>query len=409
MSKLTARKIASLNLKVQAQYGDGRGLWLQVSQFGTRSWLLRYMVAGKARSMGLGPYPEVTLKEARDRAAAARKQIRDGIDPIDARRERKMAAKVEAAKLTTFAQCVTEYIQSHESKWKNVRHRDQWRSTLTNDAAPLGKLPVAAIDTALVLKVLRPIWLKKPETASRLRGRIERVLAWATVSGFRQGENPARWRGHLAEMLPARGDVAPVKHLKALPYSDVPRFMAVLRANENIAGRALEFAILNASRTGEIVGAKWNEIDFKEKVWTIPADRMKAGKEHRIPLSEPAIEILKSLPRERDNPHVFTGGSNGQLAKRSMLDLLNAISGDGYTVHGFRSSFRDWCAETTNYPRELAEAALAHTLPNKVERAYQRGDLLEKRRRLMIEWAKFCATKPAAKSGDVVALHEVRA
>jgi integrase len=411
MSKLSAAKIAKLDLKKQAQYGDGKGLWLQVSAFGTRSWLLRYMVAGRARVMGLGPYPEVTLKEARDRAAGARRQIRDGIDPIDARRERKMAAKIEAAKLTSFAQCVEEYLETHESAWKNQKHRDQWRSTIATYAHPIiGKLPVAAVDTALVLKVLRPIWNKKPETASRLRGRVERILAWATVSEYRQGENPARWRGHLQEMLPPKTKVRKVKHHSALPYADVPAFMAQLRGRDSISARALEFTILNANRTGEAIGAKWDEIDFSTKVWTVPADRMKAGKEHRVPLTDRAMEILKLLPRERDNPYVFVSGKKGTaLSNMAMLELLRGMSGNGYTVHGFRSSFRDWCAEQTNYPRELAEAALAHTLPDKVERAYQRGDLLEKRRRLMSEWAKFCATKPVAKSADVVPMHEARA
>ena len=409
MSKLTAVKIAKLDIKKQAQYGDGKGLWLQVSAFGTRSWLLRYMVAGRARVMGLGPYPEVSLKEARERAAEARKQIRDGVDPIDARREKKMAAKVEAARLTSFAQCVEEYLETHESAWKNNKHREQWRSTIATYAHPIiGKLPVAAVDTALVLKVLRPIWLKKPETASRLRGRIERILAWATVSEYRQGENPARWRGHLQEMLPAKTKVQKVKHHAALPYADVPAFMAQLRGRDSISARALEFTILNANRTGEVIGAKWEEINFEDKVWTVPASRMKAGKEHRVPLSACAMEILKSLPRERDNPFIFIGGSKGKaLSNMAMLELLRGMNGNGYTVHGFRSSFKDWCAETTNYPRELAEAALAHTLPNKVERAYQRGDLLEKRRRLMREWAKFCR-KPVAKSGDVVVLHETK-
>jgi len=409
MSKLTAVKIAKLDIKKQAQYGDGKGLWLQVSAFGTRSWLLRYMVGGRARVMGLGPYPEVSLKEARERAAEARKQIRDGVDPIDARREKKMAAKVEAARLTSFAQCVEEYLETHESAWKNNKHREQWRSTIATYAHPIiGKLPVAAVDTALVLKVLRPIWLKKPETASRLRGRIERILAWATVSEYRQGENPARWRGHLQEMLPAKTKVQKVKHHAALPYADVPAFMAQLRGRDSISARALEFTILNANRTGEVIGAKWEEINFEDKVWTVPASRMKAGKEHRVPLSACAMEILKSLPRERDNPFIFIGGSKGKaLSNMAMLELLRGMNGNGYTVHGFRSSFKDWCAETTNYPRELAEAALAHTLPNKVERAYQRGDLLEKRRRLMREWAKFCR-KPVAKSGDVVVLHETK-
>jgi integrase len=407
MGKLSAAKISKLDLKKHAQYGDGRGLWLQVSAFGTRSWLLRYMVAGRARVMGLGPYPEVTLAEARERAAQYRRQLRDGIDPIDARRERKMAAKIEAAKKVTFGKCAEDYITQHEAGWGNKRHAGQWRTTLLGKNAAttsINALPVSEIDTALVLKVLRPIWHKTPETASRIRGRIERILAWATVSEYRQGENPARWRGHLKEMLPAKGKLRRPKHHKALPYSDVPPFMAQLRGRDSIVARALEFTILAAPRTGEVLGAKWDEIDFSEKVWTVPAERMKARKEHRVPLAERTIEILKSLPRERDNPHIFVGGSNGQLAKRAMLDLLNTMTGNGYTVHGFRSAFRDWCAEQTNFPRELAEVALAHVVGDDTERAYQRGDLLEKRRRLMAEWSRYCA-KPAAKSGDVVALH----
>jgi integrase len=322
-----------------------------------------------------------------------------------------MAAKIEAAKRISFAQCVEEYIESHQSAWKNLKHRAQWRSTIATYAHPIiGKLPVSAVDTALVLKVLRPIWNKKPETASRLRGRIERILAWATISEYREGDNPARWRGHLKEMLPNRGKVRRVKHHAALPYADVPEFMERLRGNDSISARALEFTILNASRTGEAIGAKWDEIDLVNKVWSVPASRMKAGKEHRVPLSDRAIEILKSLPCERDNPFVFVGTIKGRsLSEMAMLEHLRRMSGgNGLTVHGFRSSFRDWCAEQTNFARELAEVALAHAVGDDTERAYQRGDLLEKRRRLMAEWARFCA-KPAAKSGDVVALHDARA
>jgi integrase len=412
MSKLTAAKIAKLDLGRPAQYGDGHGLWLQVSVFQTRAWILRYMTAGRARVMGLGGYPEVSLKEAREHAAEARKQLRFGIDPIDARRERKFAKKIEAAKRISFLQCAKDYIAEHQAGWKNEKHLAQWRATFEGENAATTKinaLPVAEIDTALVLSVLRPIWKTTPETASRIRGRIERVLAWATVSEYRRGENPARWRGHLGEMLPKVTKLSTVKHHAALPYADVPAFMVRLRDNDCSSARALEFTILNASRTGEALGATWDEIDFDHKVWTVPASRMKAGKEHRVPLTERALEILKSLPRERDNPYVFVGTIKGKsLSDRSMIELLKGMSGNGCTVHGFRSSFRDWAAEQTNYPRELAECALAHTLPDKVERAYQRGDLLEKRRRLMAEWARFCA-KPIAKSGDVVPLHEARA
>jgi integrase len=267
MTKLTAKKIA--NLTKRGRYGDGQGLWLRVSVFDTKSWIFATWLPDAPLVMGLGPYPEVSLAEARDRAA--RKQIRDGIDPIDARREKRMAAKIEAAKLTSLAQCVEEYLETHESAWKNQKHREQWRSTIATYAHPIiGNLPVAAVDTALVLKVLRPIWNKKPETASRLRGRIERILAWATVSEYRQGENPARWRGHLQEMLPAKTKVQKIKHHAALPYADVPAFMAQLRGRDGISARALEFTILNANRTGEVIGAKWEEISLEDKVWIVP-------------------------------------------------------------------------------------------------------------------------------------------
>jgi integrase len=269
------------------------------------------------------------------------------------------------------------------------KHIWQWQSTFEGKnaaTAAINDLPVAAIDTALVLNVLRPIWKKKPETASRVRGRIERVLAWATVSGYRQGENPARWRGHLAKMLPARSKIDRIEHHKAIPYAEVPAFMQQLRERDSVAGRALEFTMLTAARTGETIGARWSEIDLQQGVWVIPGERMKSKRRHRVPLSDRALTILRGLPRLDDK--VFPGGP------AAMLITLRSVAGNGYTVHGFRSSFRDWCKEQTNYPREIAELALAHVVADKSEAAYSRGDALDKRRQLMAAWARYCAEKP---------------
>jgi integrase len=371
MSKLSVAKIAKLTER--GAYGDGGNLWLQISAYDTKAWIFRYMVAGRARNMGLGPYPEVTLKEARDRAAEYRRQLRDNIDPIDARKAKRTAAKVEAAKKVTFGWCVDQYIKKHEIKWTNARHRDQWYDTLTKQAGALCKLPVADIDTAIVLRVLEPLWTKTPETASRLRGRIERVLAWATVSGYRQGDNPARWVGHLREVLPAKSELKDVEHHKAMPYAEVPAFMAELREQDGITARALEFTILNASRTSEVRFAQWDEIDIKAKVWTVPADRMKGRVEHRVPLSDRALEILRGLPREAGSPFIFPGGAMGDpIGAHHMARLLDNLTGNGHTVHGFRSAFRDWCEERTNF-KHLAERCLAHTCSTIAGRSWRRG------------------------------------
>jgi integrase len=407
--KLSPAKVTQIaRAKPRGLYGDGKGLWLQVSAFGTTAWLFRYMMAGKARGMGLGPYPDVTLKEARELADDARKLVRSGVDPIEERKAKKIAAQVEAAKQVTFAKCVEEYLAAHSKSWRNAKHRDQWKSTLETYANPIiGKLPVAAVDTALVLKILRPIWDKKPETASRLRGRIERVLAWATVSTYRSGENPARWHGHLKEMLPSKSKVRKPVHHKALPYADTPAFMSKLRYEESVSAKALEFTILNATRTNETIGAKWSEIDLAAKVWTIPAARMKMDRPHRVPLSDRAVAILADLPRDGD--YVFPGAREGKpLSNMAMLELVRGMLGHGYTVHGFRSSFRDWCKEQTNYPREIAELALAHVVADKSEAAYSRGDALDKRRPLMRDWSAYCQRKPQ-EAGKVIGINEARA
>lgn len=402
MSNLSIAKIAKLTER--GAYSDGGNLYLQISAFGTRAWLFRYMVAGKAHNMGLGPYPEVSLKEARDRAADLRRKLRSDIDPLEERRAKRAAAKAEAARSVTFGWCADRFIAQHKSTWTNDRHAAQWHDTLHRQASLLCNLPVSTIDTPLVLKVLVPIWEQIPETASRLRGRIERVLAWATVNGYRTGDNPARWAGHLKEALPSKSKLKNVEHHKAMPYVEVPGFMATLRKQDGVIARALEFSILNASRSGEVMYAAWDEIDLATKTWTIPGGRMKGRVEHRVPLSDRAVEILWGLPRE--SSYVFPGTAAGEpMNNKLMARVLDKLSGNGYTPHGFRSAFRDWCEERTNF-RHLAEKCLAHSEKDKVKAAYQRSDLLDKRRVVMDAWAKFCSSTPIAKSGEVVGIRQ---
>lgn len=389
------------------RYGDGNGLWLQVSQFGTKAWIFRFMLNGRARQMGLGSVETFSLKEARERARAARQLLADGVDPIEARNERKSTARADEAKRVTFADAAERYIKAHAPGWRSAKHADQWTATLDTYAKPIiGDLSVADVDTAHVMKVLEPIWTEKPETASRVRGRMEAVLDWAKARHYRTGDNPARWKGHLDHLLPAKAKVAKVRHMPALPYADLPAFMERLAGMASISARALEFTILTAVRTNETIAAKWSEIDLVGKVWIIPAGRMKAGREHRVPLSDRALELLAAIPREEGNDHVFPGGRKGKgLSNMAMLELLRGLDGAaGITVHGFRSTFRDWAAERTSFPREIAEAALAHTLKDKTEAAYLRSDALDKRRRLMAAWAKFCAERPARAADNVIAM-----
>jgi integrase len=387
---------------------DGGGLYFVSRPPNGASWMFRYGHNGKDRWMGLGPYPTITLADARARAADERRRLQDDIDPIQHRHMRRDQARLEAAKAVTFAQCAEQFIASHQTGWKNPKHRAQWASTIKTYCFSIATLPVGTIDTALVVKVLQPIWNTKPETASRLRGRIESVLDWATVRGFRQGENPARWRGHLDKLLPAKNKVRRVEHHAALPYADMPTFMAKLDGQEGTSARALKLLILTATRTSEMIGARWAEIDLAKKQWTIPADRMKAYREHRIPLSAHAVKILEAIkPAKVENDtFVFSGNKPGRpLSNMAFLMLLRRMGHDKMTAHGFRSTFRDWCAERTHYPAEVAEMALAHTVSSKVEAAYRRGDLLEKRRRLMDEWATYC-TSPEAAGHNIVPLRE---
>jgi integrase len=405
-NRLTARVVEQV--KAPGYYGDGGGLVLRVADSGSKVWLFRYKTHGRVREMGLGPIRDVSLAEAREGAREARRLRRTGIDPIDAKRQRQAAARLDAAKMITFSQCAAAYIENHRASWRNGKHAAQWEATLRTYAYPVfGHLPVAAVDTALVIKVLDPIWSEKPETASRLRGRIEAVLDFAKVRGYRDGENPARWKGHLREALPAINKVRKVKHHAALPYAEIGAFIADLRTRKGGAVAALEFAILTAARTGEVIGARWSEIDMRARVWTIPAKRMKAEVEHRIPLSDQALAVLRHAAVEKVNDVVFYGQKPGrELSNMALLMMLRRMGRDDITTHGFRSTFRDWAAERTTAPREVAEAALAHTINNKVEAAYRRSDLFEKRRALMQQWGSFCDQQ--ASGATVIPLRTAR-
>lgn len=397
--------------------GDGaaRGLYLQVKPSAgeysskmppAKSWILRYVspATRKARWMGLGPVDAISLKVARELAVAARGKVKLGVDPLDERKAERAAKALEAASLVTFDECAAEYIAEKGKHWTNPKHRSQWESTLKTHASPvIGKVAVGDVTTAHVVKILRPIWNEIPETASRVRGRIESVLDFATTSEYRTGDNPARWRGWLENKFTAPAKVRAVEHHAALPYVELPAFMAKLREREGVSALALEFTILTAARTGETIGAEWSEFDLAAKVWTIPGSRMKAVKEHVVPLTPRALAILKQA-REKQKPKarfVFSSDPRGArpLSNMAMSEMLKHLR-PGITTHGFRSSFRDWAAERTNFPRELAEKALAHALKDKTEAAYQRGALLEKRRKLMAAWEGFCAA-PAGQ-GDVV-------
>lgn len=397
--KLSA--LAASKATKPGHYSDGGGLSLQITKAGVKSWLFRFMLDGRAREMGLGPFHTVTLAEARTKAADCRKLLLDKIDPIEARSAQLAAANVKATKAFTFDECAEKYIAAHSAGWKNAKHVSQWENTLSTYCSPVfGSQSVDAVDTGLVMTVLEPIWNVKTETATRLRGRIESVLDWATVRGFRNGDNPARWRGHLDSLLPAPTKVRAVVHHPALPFDAMYRFLTALRKEEGTAALALEFLILTVARTGEVVGAKWGEFDLPHARWTVPADRMKANREHAVPLCPRAVEIVRQLEATSTGGYVFSGRFEGKpMSNMAMLQLLKRMERTDIVPHGFRSTFRDWAAERTAYAREVVEQALAHTIGDKVEAAYRRGDLFAKRRRLMNDWQKHCETKryPAAK------------
>ena len=418
-----AKELSPLEVKRLVHPGRGRnvlfpvgavsGLAMQITPTGARTWLLRVTVGGRRREIGLGAYPEVTLAQARDRAREAKDEIRRGIDPVEQRKAARAALVVARRRGLTFKDAVDRYLDAKDSAFTNDKHRAQWRSTLTTYAMPdLGQMPVQDITVQDVLRVLHPIWAGKTETASRLRGRIEAVLSWATVAGHRTGDNPARWAGNLKELLPAASKVAVTDNHPALALADAPEWFADLRNREGMGARALEFLTLTAARSGEVRGATWDEIDLERGLWTVPAVRMKMKREHRVPLSTTAVELLRALPRRDDSPLVFPALRGGMLSDmtlsatmRGMHDTARAALGadlpedrGGYrdlrnkrpaVPHGLRSTFRDWIAERTQYPGDMAEVALAHRITSAVEAAYRRGDMIEKRRRMMADWAVF--------------------
>lgn len=390
--------------------GEVPGLALQVLPSGGRTWILRVQIGTKRRDMGLGGYPEISLADARTMAREARQKIREGIDPIEARKALKSALRASATKVVTFKAAVEAFIADKKAEWRNPKHRQQWENTLETYAYPkIGSLSVADIELSHVLDVLRPIWTAKPETASRLRGRVEKVLDWSTTSGHREGLNPARWRGHLDNILPKPSKVKAERnrqldkdgHHAAMDVGDVGAFMKRLRGAGGMGAKALEFAILTAARSGEVRGATWAEIDLSAGIWTIPGSRMKAGKEHRTPLSSASVELLKALPQMADTKLVFPAPRGGMLSDMTLSAVMRRMEVPA-VPHGFRSTFRDWISERTAYPGDMAEMALAHAIGSKVEAAYRRGDMFERRRKMMEDWAAFLA-KPA-QSGEIVPL-----
>jgi integrase len=376
--------------------GGVAGLALQIAPGGTRSWILRVTVGAKRREMGLGAFPEVPLAQARDKARAARAKIEEGVDPILERQRAASALRAEQAKVMTFAKAAEQFVEDRGDAWRNPKHRAQWTATLEAYANPvIGRLLVSDVTQAHVLAILRPIWKEKTETATRVRGRIEQVLDWARVHGLREGENPARWRGHLDKLLPAPAKVAKVAHHPALPIDAMPQFMADLRTCAGIAARALEFLVLTAARSGEVRGALWSEIDMAGAVWTVPAERMKGHKEHRVPLSPAALQLLADLARVEGNDLVFPAPRGGVLSDMTLTAVTRRMQLEA-VPHGMRSTFRDWAAERTDFPRDVAEMALAHAIGNAVEAAYRRGDLFEKRAEMMATWANHCSSGATA-------------
>ncbi len=407
LGKLTARQVETL--KKAGRHSDGGGLYLHVKSSGGKSWAFISVANGKRREIGLGPLASVPLAEARRKAQEAREAIARGADPLVVLRPQ------EAVTIPTFGQVADDLITSMETNWRNPKHRDQWRVTLGTVPYNLAKVridkkahsahvkalnalraaPVDAIDTPQVLAVLKPLWLTAPETASRLRGRIEAVLDAAKAGKHRTGDNPAAWRGHLQSLLPKRAKLTRGHHA-AMPFEALPEFMERLRGRDSVSARCLEFLILTASRSGEALGARWNEFDLDQAIWTIPANRMKAAKEHRVPLPDRALAIVKALYETNVSEFVFAGRGKQALSSMAMAMLLRDLA-PGVTVHGMRSAFRDWCGEATNFPRDVAEQALAHAVGDETERAYRRGDALEKRRAMMAQWQNWCDGRPVAK------------
>ncbi len=396
--ELTPLAVSKLKRPGLHAVGGINGLGLKVMPSGSRAWVLRSMVAGKRREYGLGSFPTVSLASARERARAMLDQLFAGVDPAETKKQAKSALAAQRAKAINFKTLAEQYVAQHELSWKNAKHAAQWTSTLERFAFPMiGNMLAADIDTPSVLRVLQPLWQEKTETASRLRGRIESVLDFAITKGLRLGPNPARWKGNLALTLPAKRKVSPVEHHPAVPVKDMPKFFNSLQQREGTAARALEFLVLTAARSGEVRGAQWDEIDLAKKIWVVPALRMKAKREHRVPLSSQAIKLLKVLPSFKLGGLIFPGRMpTTKLSDMSLSALMRRMQVDS-VPHGMRASFRNWTAEETAYPNEVAEMALAHKVANSTEAAYMRSDLFEKRRSMMQDWANYLSKKGSAK------------
>ena len=382
--------------KTPGTYADGGGLWLQVTESASKSWSFRFMLRGRAREMGLGPLHTIDLPKARDKSRACRELLLEGIDPIEHRKALRNETALNATNAKTFDDCAKAYIEAQRPGWSNPKHADQWTNTLAAYASPVfGKTPVQAVGTEVIVQALNKIWTTKTETATRVRQRIEAVLDWAAVSGYRKGENPARWSGHLEHKLTKPSKLKNVENRPALPFEKIASFLVDLKRQEGIAARALEFMVLTAARTGEVRGALWGEIEFEQKAWTIPAERMKMKREHRVPLCDRAIAILRDMDELRTDKqvYVFPGGKAGKsMSDGALLALLKRMKRTDITPHGFRSTFRDWASECTTYPHEVQEMALAHVIRNKAEAAYRRGDLFDKRVEMMTDWEHYCGT-----------------
>jgi integrase len=408
---LTNKRVERIKTPGRHPCGLVKGLYLQVSKDGAKSWVLRYQLHHRERMMGLGSAADFTLKEARDRARLQRQLLADRVDPLVGKRATEEAAKLAAARKLTFREAAERYFNQHAERWRNTSHREQFLGTLRAHVFPtLGAMDVSAIETADVLRAIEPIWKNKSVTADRTRNRIEAVIDWAVVRGHRPpGTNPAKWKGHLDQVLPPPRQLAPIVHHNAMHYRDVPAFLATLRAHDTVPARALEFLILTAARSNEVLGARWSEIDLADKAWTVPATRMKGRREHRVPLSPAAIALLQKLPRDTGDM-VFIGKHPGTAIHRMALTWLMQLLGQSgkSTTHGFRSSFRDWAGETTAFAHDICEAALAHVRGDHSVRAYARGDLFDKRAKLMAQWAAYLSKPPAKVSGDVVALRGAR-
>ncbi len=407
-AELDALTVKRLSTPGKHAVGGVDGLYLLVKDTGARSWVLRIVVGKRRQDIGLGGYPDVPLAQAREAARAMREQARAGTDPLAARRAARDALIAAQGRRLTFDEAARRCHAARGAEFRNKKHRAQWINTLTTYASPtIGALPVDAIEASHLVNLLTPIWTTKTETATRLRQRIEAVLDWATVGGYRSGPNPAKWDGSLEHLLPKARKVRKVSHHAALPWQAMGDFMVRLRAAPGIAARALELAILTAGRSGEVRGATWQEFDLDAAIWTIPAARMKAGKPHRVPLSAPAVALLRALPRHRGNPLVFVGPKRGALSENALLAVLRRLGVDA-TTHGFRSSFKDWCRSATRYPDEVSELALAHVNNDQTRAAYARDELLPARKRLMAEWAAYCAATPRVSGSKVTPLHRVR-